>query len=239
MQSGLALLSELSDSDVRWIFSAGERKKVPRNAVVVTEGVDVPSIYLVLQGLLRVYVASLGGKEVAALGAGQIFGEMSFLEDRPASATVETLEDSELLVISRPDLDAKLGQSPDFAARLYKALATVTSRRLREMVGTLGRWLEDQPTAEQEMLQRWQTIAEKTQAFKEAILKTEKAMADRSELSGPELEKSFRDFAEFINQAIGDGSPETIDAREELGARIQREILPYLLKSQTVERLYT
>src|SRR4051812_19138997 len=91
MQSGLTLISELSDTDVEWIFSAGRREKVPAETTVVAEGTQVSSIYLVLQGLLRVYLASLGGKQIALLGVGQIFGEMSFLEDRPASATVATL----------------------------------------------------------------------------------------------------------------------------------------------------
>ena len=47
------------------------------------------------------------------------------------------------------------------------------------------------------------------------------------------------DLAQQLKKAIGDHSTETIDAREELGARVQRELLPYLLKSQTVERFYT
>ena len=118
MQSGLTLLSELSDSDVDWIFLAGKRERMAPGGVVVAEGTQVASIYLVLQGLLSVYLASLGGKELATLGAGQTFGEMSFLEDRPAAATVKTLEESELLVIRRPDLAAKLDDDPAFAARL-------------------------------------------------------------------------------------------------------------------------
>ena len=239
MQSGLTLLSELSDSDVDWIFLAGKRERMAPGGVVVTEGAHVASIYLVLQGLLSVYLASLGGKELATLGAGQTFGEMSFLEDRPAAATVKTLEESELLVIRRPDLAAKLDDDPAFAARLYKALAMVTSRRLREMVGTLGRWLEDQPPAEPKTQQRWQEIADKTQEFKELLLTISKAPEEEADKLGRKLDAAFGPFCAFLNKAIGDHSTETIDAREELGARVQRELLPYLLKSQTVERFYT
>jgi SAM-dependent methyltransferase len=239
MQSGLTLLSELSDADVDWMLLAGKRQRMSSNGVVVTEGTQVNSMYLVLQGLLSVYLPSLGGKELATLGAGQTFGEMSFLEDRPASATVKTLEDTELLVIPRPELAAKLDADPAFAARLYKALAKVTSRRLREMVGTLGRWLEDQPPAEPKTLRRWQEIADKTQQFKKLILSINKAPADAADVLCEELETAWQRFGEFMNKAIGDGSSETVDAREELGARIQREILPFLLKSKTIERIYT
>src|SRR5687768_17609955 len=107
-QSGLTLLSELSDSDLDWIFAAGKRERMPPNGVVVAEGTDVGSFYLVLQGLVSVYLSAVGGKELATLGAGQTVGEMSFLEDRPAAASVKALEETELLVIPRLDLTSKL-----------------------------------------------------------------------------------------------------------------------------------
>ena len=238
IQSGLTLLSELTDADLDWFLSAGKREKVPANSVVVSEGTEVRAVYVVLQGLLSVYLASRG-KELATLGAGQIFGEMSYLEDRPASATVRTLEDSELLTVLRPALDAQLQKNPAFAGRFYRTLAKVTSRRLREMVGAVGRWLEDQPPIEPATLERWNDIAEKTQRFKELLLRIDKDSANAVELADKELPNAFRDFCEFSNQAIGEASPETIDARDELGARVQRELLPYFLKSRTVERLYT
>jgi len=238
MQSGLTLLSELSDADVDWMLLAGQRQRLSPDGVVVAEGTQVDSMFLVLQGLLSVYLSSLGGKELATLGAGQTFGEMSFLEDRPASATVKTLEETELLVIPRPDLNAKLDDDPAFAARLYKALAMVTSRRLREMVGTLGRWLEDQPPAEANTLRRWQEIADKTQEFKKLLVSINKAAPDEGDALSKELESACMNFCEFMNTAVGDNSPETVDGREELGARIQREILPFLLKSKTIDRIY-
>jgi CRP-like cAMP-binding protein/SAM-dependent methyltransferase len=242
-QSGLTLLSELSDSDLDWIFSAGKRERMPANGVVVSEGTDVGSFYLVLQGLVSVYLSAVGGKELATLGAGQTVGEMSLLEDRPAAASVKALEETELLVIPRLDLTSKLEDDPAFAARLYKALAMVTSRRLRETVGTVRRWLEDQPPAEPQTLHRWQLIADETQRFKERLVKVTRnpgaaTVASRESGAG-NLRDDFAAFCSFVNDAIGDHSAETIDAREELGARIQREVLPYLLKSETIERFYT
>ena len=239
IQSGLTLLSELNDADLEWFLSAGKREKVPANAVVVGEGTQVHSLYLVMQGLLSVYLASRGSHLLATLGAGQIFGEMSYLEDRPASATVRTLEDSELITIARADLNARLQSNPDFCGRFYKTLAKVTSRRLREMVGSVGRLLEDQPPDDPKILERWNAIADKTQRFKQLLVRIDKEPVREAELACRELPEAFREFCAFNDTAIGDDSPETIDSRDEIGARIQRELLPYLLKSRTVERLYT
>ena len=239
IQSGLTLLSELNDADLEWFLSAGKREKVPANAVVVGEGTQVDSIYVVMQGLLSVYLASRGSHILATLGAGQIFGEMSYLEDRPASATVRTLEDSELLTITRAELNTRLQSFPDFCGRFYKTLAKVTSRRLREMVGSVGRLLEDQPPVDPNILERWNEIADKTQRFKQLLLQIDKDPGKEVDAANAELPGAFRDFCKFNDGAIGEDSPETIDSRDEIGVRIQRELLPYLLKSRTVERLYT
>jgi len=177
VQSGFTLLNEMNDADLDWIFAAGTWKQVPGNAVLVEEGSRLQTLYLVMEGLLGVYSAALGGKQLATVGAGQIIGEMSFLEERPASATVKALEDSEVLAIDRASLDPKLQSDAPLASRLYKSLAVITSRRLREMVGSFSRWMEvENPLpADASMLQRWQEVAEKTQAFKTSIVQADKS----------------------------------------------------------------
>jgi extracellular factor (EF) 3-hydroxypalmitic acid methyl ester biosynthesis protein len=239
-QSGFTLLSELSDSDLDWFFSAGKRERPAPQTVIVKEGGQGEFIYFVLEGLLGVYTASLGDREIARLGPGQIFGEMSYLEDRPASATVKTLEESHLLAIRREDLEAKLGVDSALGARLFKSLAITSARRLRETMGTLSRWMEveDRLPVDGAVLQRWRVIAEKTQAFKELIVKADKAAPEQAEEAAARVKAELAPYCEFMNAAIGEKSPETVSDREELGARIQRELTPYFLKSQTVESLY-
>ncbi len=237
MPHGFTLLSDLSEADLDWILSVAKRTPVPPQTVVIQEGADVVSLYIVLNGLLHVYVGS-SGREVAILGAGSIFGEMAFLEDRPASASVATTEDSELLAITRRDLDLQVQENPAFAARLYRMLARVTSQRLRVMVGTLGRWMDTEPAVDPHTLERWQAIAVRTQELKGRLIEIERDDDAEPQAAARKLQPVFTDFCLFMNKAIGDGSAETLGAREDLGARIQREILPYLMKSRTMERLY-
>jgi len=235
IQSGFTLLSALEESDHEWIFTTGSEQPTPAGAVIVTEGVRGEFIYFVLDGLFAVSSAALGGREIARLGPGQIFGEMSFLEDRPTSATISAIEDSRVLAVSRDQLEARLAAAPGMAARFYKALAVIAAGRLRELLGTLARWMEaeDRLPVAPEVLERWQQIADRTQRFKQQILQ-----ADKSDAAAADLPGALAEFSKFVTAAIGDASVETVDARDELGARIQREILPYLLKSVTVERLY-
>src|SRR5258707_15595865 len=96
-QAGFALLSELADSEIAWLRETGERRYCERGALLVQEGTRIDTLYLVLSGVLSISIGGASGREIAKLGPGQIVGEMSFLEDRPASATVRSLEGSEVL----------------------------------------------------------------------------------------------------------------------------------------------
>ena len=51
--------------------------------------------YILLEGEVIVSVNVLeNAKEIATLGTGEVFGEMSFIDGRPPSATVETTQNS-------------------------------------------------------------------------------------------------------------------------------------------------
>ena len=86
---------------------------------------------MVLDGRLTVLVKAIGNREIASLLAGEIVGEISFVDPRPPSAPVVAAQDSHLLVIPRSILTSKLNKDSAFAARFYKAVATLLADRLR------------------------------------------------------------------------------------------------------------
>src|SRR5512146_2277537 len=67
-------------------------------------------------------------KTLATLDKGEFFGEMAILNDKPRSATAETIEDCEMLVIDRKTFDALIRGNVEIAVRFIKRLAD----RLRE-----------------------------------------------------------------------------------------------------------
>ena len=52
-------------------------------------------------------------------------------------------------------------------------------------------------------------------------------------------EKTFLDFCRVVNTTIGNSSTENSSVKAELGARLQREILPFVLLTETIERFYS
>ncbi|MCL1465336.1 cyclic nucleotide-binding domain-containing protein [Argonema galeatum] len=138
MEKVLFILGELSDDDIDWMLQTGKREEVPANTVLIEQGKPIDTLYLLLEGTLTVSIATLDNKEIATLSSGEMVGEMSFIDSRPPSATVKTIENSLLLSIPRRQLATRLQQDNGFCSRFYRALAILLSIRLRGTIGQLG-----------------------------------------------------------------------------------------------------
>ena len=97
-------------------------------------------MYVIRSGRIRIS-RRLGGEEheLAILGKGQFFGEMSLLEALPREADARAIEDTELLVISPGDLLLRFRRDPTFAIEMLHAL----SGRVRGLLGRLDTALSD------------------------------------------------------------------------------------------------
>jgi CRP-like cAMP-binding protein len=130
MRKVLFIFGQLSDSDVAWLAKAGRRLRLPAGSLLIREGVPVGTLYILLEGQVRV-VQGAAAREIARLGAGEIAGEMSFVDARPPSATVVAATDVVVCAIDKPTLQKHLDGDVAFAARFYKAVATFLSDRVR------------------------------------------------------------------------------------------------------------
>jgi CRP-like cAMP-binding protein len=89
-----------------------ERRFVPMGSVIMREGETGSTAFLIQSGLVRVSIQKDSkAVELARMGVGQIFGEMALVFDEPRTATVEALEDCNLIIISRQTLQQKLDKS--------------------------------------------------------------------------------------------------------------------------------
>jgi CRP/FNR family transcriptional regulator, cyclic AMP receptor protein len=136
MRKVLSLLGQLSDDDVDWMAGAGRRRDAGAGEVLIHEGIPIGSVLVMLQGTASVTLP--GGREVARIGAGEVLGEMSMIDNRPPSATVSAVESTVVLELGRVALDAKLAADTGFAARFYRALAVFLADRVRNTNAQLG-----------------------------------------------------------------------------------------------------
>jgi len=138
MRKALYLMGILEDEDVEWLGKTGATKYMVSGTVLVHEGSPIEDVFVLLDGKLSVVVKAMGNREIASLLAGEIVGEISFVDSRVPSASVATVMDSHVLVIPRAALSNKLKTDPAFAARFYKAVATLLADRLRSTVRHMG-----------------------------------------------------------------------------------------------------
>jgi CRP/FNR family cyclic AMP-dependent transcriptional regulator len=140
MRKVLFLFGQLNDDDVEWMLTAGAKRFVPAGGVLIEQGVPVDAVFILLEGKLAVWLRSRRGpeREIARLNAGEIVGEMSFVDARPPSATVKALEESTVFALSKAILNRKLAADSGFAARFYRALAIYLSTTVRERHRDLG-----------------------------------------------------------------------------------------------------
>jgi CRP-like cAMP-binding protein len=99
---------------------------------VVHRGKRTNGVYLLVKGTARVQIAAQAGSP--EIGPGEICGEMSFLEDAPASANVVADNDVEAYHLDRPTLESLFELFPHLASRFYRSLAMNLSRRLRDLI---------------------------------------------------------------------------------------------------------
>jgi CRP-like cAMP-binding protein len=138
MRKVLFLFGQLNDDDVEWLIGHGVTRQVASGEVLIRQGVRSDAVFILLEGHLSVWLERGGGqREIARLNAGEIVGEMSFLDSRPPSATVRGDEASTVYAIARDVLAARLAADQGFAARFYRALAIFLATTVRERHRTL------------------------------------------------------------------------------------------------------
>jgi CRP-like cAMP-binding protein/SAM-dependent methyltransferase len=243
MYEALSLFSDLDDADIEWIFQNAVEQQVIANTALTREGEPPDALYVVLEGLAGVKVRALGPDVLRTLGPGEIVGDMSFLEGLPASATVEAVENSLLLAIPKEVLDRKVRDDPLFASRLYRAFARSLSRRLRLMTGALPRLVSSRAKVDAVTQSRWDEIDTRLSDFKRILADADREAIRNGDVvpedMAQDIRARFNSFCIWLNDQIGDRSPDAPEVRQELGARVQREVLPYLILTKNGERWYS
>jgi CRP/FNR family cyclic AMP-dependent transcriptional regulator len=135
MRKVLYLLSELDEEQLDWLVDAGTREWLNPEQVLVREGQRISVLYLTLTGRFQVRTRE---RIVAELGAGEIIGELSFLDSRPPAATVTALENASVLSIPTVRLGSKLKTDHVFGSNFYRALGVMLAHRLRDTTLSLA-----------------------------------------------------------------------------------------------------
>ncbi len=126
----IPLFSGLSNTELEEIIGITAKRSFPKNNVIINEGDETDSLYLIITGKVKIVLSDEDGKEItiSILEPNDYFGELALIDDEPRSARVVTMEKCQFCVINQSDFNNVLDNNPSLVRNLLKGL----SKRLRE-----------------------------------------------------------------------------------------------------------
>lgn len=119
-----SLLEELTEQEKRAIEQRCHKRTYSRNETILDKGSQSREVFFVLKGSVSVITFSPAGREVtlAAVKAGDFFGELALIEEHGRTATVIAETDLTCLLISAWEFKASLEEHPEMAIPMLKAI---------------------------------------------------------------------------------------------------------------------
>jgi CRP/FNR family cyclic AMP-dependent transcriptional regulator len=128
----IKLLSCLTDEQLERFAAFVAVERMPQGAVVVKQGDRGNAMYLILEGQLSVRMNAGGQQtELATLGVGEFFGDVSLFDHGPRSADVVANTSCLLLKISTETFERLSREAPDLATPFLRAIGATLTARIR------------------------------------------------------------------------------------------------------------
>ncbi len=153
-------IDALSRVDVFRALDAGKIDRLSRRLrhvvfgpgeVILRQGDPGDSLYVIRTGQVAVRIGVLGAwKEVASLGDGQFFGEMSLMTGESRTATVVAVTHVECFVVDKQAVQEILEEKPELAATISEIL----TRRQQELTAEAATTVPTHPQTKQQLTSR-------------------------------------------------------------------------------------
>lgn len=134
----LPLFSKLTFEETQRLAAIATFHEVPAGAIVIEQNALGDGLYIVVKGEAAVsrdrdHDGRHDDSEVLGkLGPGELFGEMSLVDDLLTSARVTTTAPSRLLKLPRREFEALLASDDRLSIKVYKSFCRTLSDRLRK-----------------------------------------------------------------------------------------------------------
>ena len=127
-------LSYLTANDWALVADKASRRQFKAGESILQQGKNANGFYLLVKGTATAHIPPQG--PFRTINPGEVCGEISFLDELPATANVIAKTAVETLFVDRPTLQSLFELFPHLGSRFYRSLAAILSRRLREVIVT-------------------------------------------------------------------------------------------------------
>lgn len=139
--SDIHFFAELNDEDLSIVAKVLKEKDFKTGTTVFKEGEDGQSLYIIKKGEVKACKATPEGDLLTLTlhKDGDIFGEMSFLDGRPRSATIVAIAETKVYVLEKGDFENLVDNHPRL---IYKMLKNIVFNIHSIVRGMNTRYLE-------------------------------------------------------------------------------------------------
>ena len=133
------LLEDLSEEERNAILGAMELEEREEGDVIISEGDDGISMFVIVSGAVKVYTRNPAGDNVylAKLGENDFFGEVSLLTGKARTATIAAAAKTELLRLDKERFDEVVRDFPRVREILDKTCTTRATETVEAMIDNL------------------------------------------------------------------------------------------------------
>jgi len=148
----IPLFAGFPEEELDLLLKSAIKRSLPKGTYLFREGEVADAMYILLDGHTRSFTSDNQGKEfVFKIGEpGDVFGEISLLDDEPRGWTTQAIEDSTFLMFTKHDFLASMERYPavkdliirNLALIVRKLSATMKSLALLDVYGRVRTLLE-------------------------------------------------------------------------------------------------
>ena len=111
---GLEIFSKLPDRQIKKLARLLLPRRYPKGEILIKKGDTGLGMFLIDSGRVEVFDTREGLPiTLATLGAGKCVGEMSLMDERPRSANVQAIEDTDCLLLTRDSFNGLTRRDPE------------------------------------------------------------------------------------------------------------------------------
>lgn len=197
--SQVEIFAGLSDTELEALMNSSVCRQYPKNTVIINDGDNADSLYVIDSGRVKVYCSDKNGKEfiMNTMEAGDYFGELALLDDDRRSASVRTMDKCSFRIVYKEDFERVITEHPNIARILIRNL-TRRVRTLTDKVKSLA--LQDVYGRVTKVLTGMAQARDDERMFIEERL-TQQDIADRVGASREMVARILKDLT--IGQYIG------------------------------------
>lgn len=127
--------TDLSETECQALLEISKKRSLKKDEILFKEGDSDDQLYVVISGKIDV-IKNLGAKDetiMAALTAGSLAGELSFIDGEPHSMTLRSRKDSLVIILNRSAFESLITTQPHAVYNVMRAIIRASHKLQRDL----------------------------------------------------------------------------------------------------------